>query len=240
MNSTFLKGKSSSSASNSRIEQANLSPRIRLLTDKYGLTKGSEHQLIRETPSGNHYLITGGKHYVHKHQEGIYWSWVNKGHVPVDERRSGSSTSSNSSTSGGKRKLEETKSEDPLSAKAQQLGTRLLLIAGSDPSEFRDIIQLMDKLEARQAPELEASSSTSASSIGSPRPTINNDLEPADLRQEEVRSSTASEAVSVGVSEPASDTIPHQDPSRQTYTARRNSVFSRLGPERAFGGDDAA
>ena len=69
MNNIFLKGKSSSSASKPRTEQADLSPMIRLLTDKYGLTKGSEHQLIRETPSGNHYLIVGGKHHVHKHHE---------------------------------------------------------------------------------------------------------------------------------------------------------------------------
>ena len=44
MNNILLKGKSSSTASNSELEQADSAPTIRLLTTKYGLTKGSKYR----------------------------------------------------------------------------------------------------------------------------------------------------------------------------------------------------
>ena len=204
---------------------------ICLLTSKYGLTKGSEHQLICKTPLGNHYLIISSKHHMHKHHKDVYWSWVTKGPVPVDESCSSGSTSSNSSTSSGKRKLGETKSKDLLKTKAQQLGACLMLITDLHPSEFGDIIQLMDTLEARQAPEIEASSSLSASSISSPQPTVTNDCGPTDWCQEEARSSTATEAGSISISEPTADQISHQDQSWQAYTAQWDCVFSCLGTE---------
>ena len=76
MNNILLKGKSSSTASHSGLEQADSAPTIRLLTDKYGLTKGSEYVVMRETPSRHHYLLEGGQHHVHKDHEGMFWDWV--------------------------------------------------------------------------------------------------------------------------------------------------------------------
>ena len=102
------------------------------------------------------------------------------------------------------------------------------------------MIQKMDTLEANRAPEIEVSSSSSASSIGSPQPTITNDHGPTDRRREEARSGIAAEADSVGASRSTADRISHQDRSWQAYKARRDCVFSRLGTERAFGGNDAA
>ena len=55
MNNIVLKGKSSSSVSKdtrSRTEQADPIPTICMLTDKYGLTEGSEYIVMPETPSG--------------------------------------------------------------------------------------------------------------------------------------------------------------------------------------------
>ena len=86
MNSILLKGNSSSTASNSRPEQADPVPTIRLLTDKYGLTKGSEYVVMSETPSRIHYLLEGGQHCVHKDHEGMFWDWATRGPVPTGGR----------------------------------------------------------------------------------------------------------------------------------------------------------
>ena len=139
MNNILLKGKSSSTASNSELEQADWAPTIRLLTTKYGLTKGSKCVVMGETPSRIHYLLEGGQHCVHKDHEGMFWDWVTRGPVPTGGRvGSRSSSSSNSSASGGKRKHEE---PDPLTSKALSLGSRLLGIAEDHPSEFRDLVK---------------------------------------------------------------------------------------------------
>ena len=199
-----------------------------MLTDKYGLTEGSEHVVIRETPSGHHYLLKDGKHHVYKDHEDVFWIWVVRGPVPVGESRSSSSNSSNSSTSGGKRKLRET---DPLKTTALQLGTRMMVIAGTHPSEFRDMVQRMAALEVNEGQEIEVSSSSSASSSGSTRPTNTEDRGPADRRREEARSGTATEADSISISEPTADWISHQDQSWQAYTAQQDCVFTCLGTE---------
>ena len=65
MNNILLKGKSSSTASNSELEQADSTATIRLLTTKYGLTKGSKYAAMGETPSRIHWLLEGGQHFVH-------------------------------------------------------------------------------------------------------------------------------------------------------------------------------
>ena len=108
MNNILLKGKSSSSEGDSRPEQAEPIATIRLLTDKYGLKKGSEHVVVGETQSGLHYLLKGGQHCVHKDHEDI-WDWAIRGPIPTSFQGSRSdrsvSSCSSSSTSGGKRKL---------------------------------------------------------------------------------------------------------------------------------------
>ena len=174
---------------------------------------------------------------MHKDHEDVFWSWVIRGPVPVGESRSRSSSSSNSSTSGGKRKLGET---DPLKTTALQLGTRMMVIAGTHPSEFRDMVQRMAALEGNEAQEIEVSSSSSASSSGSTRPTNTKDRGPADRRQEEAKSGTATDADSVGASGSTANRISQKDQSSQAYEARRDCMFGRLGTERASAGDDAA
>ena len=76
MNNILLKGKSSSTASNSGLKQADSALTICLLTNKYRLTKGSEYVVMSETPSRIHYLLEGGQHCVHKDHEGMFWDWV--------------------------------------------------------------------------------------------------------------------------------------------------------------------
>ena len=123
MSNIHAKGMSSSSEGDSRIEQAEPIATIRLLTNKYGLKKGSEHVVVGETQSGLHYLLKGGQHCVHKDHEDHFWDWAIRGPIPTSFQgsRSGRSASScsSSSTSGGKRKHEET---DPLKSEALSLG----------------------------------------------------------------------------------------------------------------------
>ena len=233
MNNILLKGKSSSTASNSELEQADSTPTIRLLTTKYGLTKGSKHVVIGETQSRIHWLLEGGQHCVHKDHEGMFWDWVTRGPLPTGGRvGSRSSSSSNSSASGGKRKHEET---DPLKSKALSLGSRLLGIAEDHPSEFRDLVKTIaacERLTAQKgnkAPEMEVSSSSSATFSDSHRPTNMKDLGLDDRHQEAENGSTATDADSVGASGSTADRSSKRDQGWQAYEATRNSVFDRLG-----------
>ena len=75
MISILHKGKSTSMASNSELEQADSTATIRLLQGKYGHTKGSTHAVVGETQSRLHWLLQSG-HCVHKDHLGIGWEWA--------------------------------------------------------------------------------------------------------------------------------------------------------------------
>ena len=164
MSNILHKGKSTSMASNSELEQADSTATIRLLTTKYGHTKGSTHAVVGETPSRFHWLLQGGQ-CVHKDHKGIGWDWAARGPIPTGSRGSSLSSSSNSSASGGKRKHEE---PDPLTSNALSLGSRLLGIAAEHPTEFRDLVkkiavcERLTALKVNKAQEIETSSSSSA------------------------------------------------------------------------------
>ena len=107
-----------------------------------------------------------------------------------------------------KRKHEET---DPLKSKALSLGSRLLGIAEDHPSEFRDLVKTitacerLTALKGNKAPEIEVSSSSSATFSDSHRPTNMKDLGLDDRHQEAENSSTATDADSVGPSGSTAD-----------------------------------
>ena len=230
-------------ASNSELEQADSTATIRLLTTKYGHTKGSTHAVVGETPSRLHWLLQGGQ-CVHKDHEGIGWEWATRGPIPTGGRvGSRSSSSSNSSASGGKRKHGE---PDPLTSKALSLGSRLLGIAEEHPTEFLDVVKTIAEcerltaLKGKKAQEIEASTSSSATLSDSHRLTVFKDLGLDDRHQEAENGSTATDADSVGASGSTADRSSKRDQGRQPYEATRSSVFDRLGTARAFGSDNAA
>ena len=61
---------STSSEGDSRIEQVEPIATVRLLTNKYGLRKDSEHVVVGETQSGLYYALQGGQGCVLK---GVSW-----------------------------------------------------------------------------------------------------------------------------------------------------------------------
>ena len=137
----LAKGKSSSSTSKdtrSSNEQADSIPTIRMLTNKYGLSNGSEHTVISETPSGHHYLLKDLKHHVYKSHEDVFWRWVVRGAVPVGEIAAAAAAAATAAHPVGS---ESSRDTDPLKDTALQLGTRMMVLAGTHPSEYRDIIQ---------------------------------------------------------------------------------------------------
>ena len=73
----LAKGKSSSTSKSSN-ELANSTPTIRMLTDKYGLSTGSEHTVVDEAPSGQHWLLKDLKHFVYKSHEDVFSLLNNK------------------------------------------------------------------------------------------------------------------------------------------------------------------
>ena len=148
--------------SNSELEKADSIPTIRLLQGKYGHTKGSTVAVVGETPSRLHWLLQGG-HCVHKDHLGIGWEWASQGPIPTGGRVDSLSSSSNSSSSGGKRKRGE---PDSLTSNALSLGSRLLGIATEHPTEFLDVVKIIEECErlaalSKKAQEVEASASSS-------------------------------------------------------------------------------
>ena len=57
MSNIHAEGMSTPSEGDSRIEQAELTATIRLLTNKYGLKKDTEHVVVGETQSGLYYAL---------------------------------------------------------------------------------------------------------------------------------------------------------------------------------------
>ena len=83
----LAKGRSASTIASentrSSNELANSIPTIRVLTDKYGLCTGSEHMVVGETPSGQHWLIIyillhDKVHFVHKNAAQNFLSLILK------------------------------------------------------------------------------------------------------------------------------------------------------------------
>jgi hypothetical protein len=193
MSNILHKGKSSSMAINSELEQTGSTPTIRLLTTKYGHTKGSTHAVVGETPSHFHWLLQSGQ-CVHKDHKGIGWEWAARGPIPTGSRVGSLSSSSNSSASGGKRKRGE---PDPLTSNALSLGSRLLGIAAEHPTEFLEVVKTIAEcerltaLKGKKAQEIEASTSSSATLSDSHRLTVFKDLGLDDRHQEAENGSTA-------------------------------------------------
>ena len=229
-------------ASNSELEQADSTATIRLLQGKYGHNKGSIHAVVGETKSRLFWLLQSG-HCVHKDHKGIGWEWASLGPIPTGGRVDSLSSSSNSSSSGGKRKRGE---PDSLTSNALSLGSRLLGIAAEHPTEFLDVVKTIEEcerltaLKSKKAQDVEPSTSSSATHSESHRLTVFKDLGLDDRHQEAENGSTATDADSVGASGSTADRSSTRDPGRQTFEATRSSVFDRLGPARAFGGDNAA
>ena len=74
----LAKGKSSSMSKFAKKsdELANSKPTIRMLKAKSGLSPGSTHTVVNETPSGQHWLLEDCRHFVDKDKENDHWKWV--------------------------------------------------------------------------------------------------------------------------------------------------------------------
>ena len=127
-----------------------------MLKAKCGLSSGSTHTVAGETPSGRHWLLEDRKHFVDKDRENDHWKWVVRGVIPVGEK-----------PAGGKRKLgtlKEAESEQlkqlELQTRATQLGTRMIVLEQSNPTEYHNMLSRLEELEGTEAQEEQDSSGT--------------------------------------------------------------------------------
>ena len=231
---TLTKGKSSSTSEFAKDsdELANSKPTIRMLKDKCGLSTGSTHTVVDETPSGQHWLLEDRKHFVYKNQENDHWKWVVRGVIPVG---------AGEKPAGGKRKLGTLKDSESeqlkqleLQTRATQLGTRMMVLERRNPTEYRNMLSRLAELEGTEAQD-EAQEEEDRSV----QQTTKNHG-PADRCGAAARSSTAVEAGGVGASGATAAQVSQKEQGTQAYEAQRHTVWSRLGTAQADGGDGAS
>ena len=192
-----------------------------MLKPRYGLSSGSTHKVIGETPSKLHWLLEDGKHHVNKDKEDDHWEWVTRGVIPVGEKRKLGILKD-----AGSDQLKQLE----LLAGATQLGTWWMVLQRRNPRAYRSMLSQLAELESSKAQEEE----------DNPVQQTTGNHGTADLCGSAVRNNTAAEAGSISVSGATAAQVSQKEQKTQIYEAARPSVWSRLGTSQADGGGGAS